>query len=60
MDDKHIARTTRRTVLAGIAAALTPEPLFAQAQQPDGMRRVGFLASGLANDALTKAITPPF
>jgi hypothetical protein len=29
MDDKHLMRATRRTVLAGIAATLAPAPLAA-------------------------------
>jgi hypothetical protein len=36
VEQHPIIRTTRRTVLAGIAAALAPRPLVAQTQQRDG------------------------
>jgi putative tryptophan/tyrosine transport system substrate-binding protein len=40
----------RRTVLAGIAAALAPASLAAQAQPRDGMRRIGVLLDLLPSD----------
>ncbi len=40
----------RRTILAGIAAALMPGTLSAQAQPPGGMRRLGVLIPLRAND----------
>jgi putative tryptophan/tyrosine transport system substrate-binding protein len=46
----RIIRTTRRTVLAGIAVALAPAPLVAQAQPRDGMHRVGALLDLLPSD----------
>src|SRR5665213_335230 len=49
VEQQHIARATRRTVLAGIAATLAPR---AQAQQSNGMRRVGVLMPGISNDPL--------
>ena len=48
--EQHVLRTTRRTVLAGIAATLAPGPLVAQAQQREAMRRLGVLMANLAND----------
>jgi hypothetical protein len=42
--------TKRRTVLAGIAAALALGPLAAQAQPQGGMRRLGALLGSLASD----------
>jgi putative tryptophan/tyrosine transport system substrate-binding protein len=47
---KSIAQTTRRVVLAGIAAAFAPGRLAAQAQQQDGVRRLGVLMGFRAND----------
>ena len=41
--------TTRRAILAGIAAALAPGPLVARAQQRDGTRRIGVLIGGADN-----------
>lgn len=56
MEQHRILCTTRRTVLAGIAATLAPGTRFAQAQQrdgrePQGSRRIGALMATLANDA---------
>ena len=42
--------TTRRTVFAGIAAALMPGPLAAQVPTQGGMRRLGVLMTTLATD----------
>jgi hypothetical protein len=42
--------TTRRAVFAGIAAALMPGPLAAQAPTQGGMRRLGVLMTTLATD----------
>ncbi len=50
MEQQHVVRATRRAVLAGIAAALAPGPLVAQAQQRDAMRRLGVLMASLASD----------
>jgi len=50
VEQHSTACTPRRTVFAGIAAALTQGSLVAQAQQRDGMRRLGVLMFGLAND----------
>ncbi len=43
MEQHRIVGTTRRAVLAGLAAALVPAPLVAQAQPRDVMRRLGVL-----------------
>jgi putative tryptophan/tyrosine transport system substrate-binding protein len=51
VEQHSIRRATRRTVLAGIAATLAPR---AQAQQRDGMRRIGVLMPYLANDPLAQ------
>jgi putative tryptophan/tyrosine transport system substrate-binding protein len=40
----------RRTLIAGVVAALVPRPLAAQAQPAGGMRRLGVLLSLRAND----------
>jgi putative ABC transport system substrate-binding protein len=45
-----IPGATRRTFLAGIAGALAPRPLAAQAQPQGGMRRIGVLMGALASD----------
>jgi len=42
--------TTRRKILAGIAAALAPGPLAAQTQPQSRMRRLGVLMGSLASD----------
>jgi putative tryptophan/tyrosine transport system substrate-binding protein len=55
VEQQHIRRATRRTVLAGIAAALASGPLVARAQQRDGMRRLGVLMPNLANDPEAEA-----
>ena len=47
---KHISTATRRTILAGLAATLGLVPPVAQAQQRDGMRRIGVLIGNPAND----------
>ena len=51
-----IGRPTRRAIFAGIAAALAPRPLVAQARSPDGMRHLGVLMGGLDDpDGQTRA-----
>ena len=50
MEQHATVRTTRRSVIAGIASALASRPLVAEAQQRDGMRRVGALMATAAND----------
>jgi putative ABC transport system substrate-binding protein len=52
VEQHPIRPTTRRTVLAGIAATLASG---AQAQQREGMRRLGALMAGPANDDLGHA-----
>jgi putative ABC transport system substrate-binding protein len=47
---RHIGRTTRRATLIGIAAALAPRSLLAQARSRDGMRRLGVLMGGSDSD----------
>jgi putative tryptophan/tyrosine transport system substrate-binding protein len=54
VEQQHIVCVTRRTVLAGIAATMAPGPLVAQAQQRDGMRRLGVLMTYLENDPVGK------
>jgi hypothetical protein len=49
VEQHPIRRATGRTVLAGIAAALAPSSLAAQAQQRDGMRRLGVIMATLAD-----------
>ena len=44
--DAIVSAPLRRAVLAGVAAALMPRPLLAQAQPPGGMRRLGVLIGG--------------
>ncbi len=51
MAQHRIVRTTRRTILTGIAATLVPGPWAAQAQQRDAMRRLGVLMGSVATDA---------
>ena len=52
----HIGRTTRRALFTGVAAALAPRPLVAQARSPDGMRHLGVLMGGLDDpDGQTRA-----
>jgi len=46
LGQRHIGRTTQRAIFAGIAVALAPRPLVAQAQPRDGMRRLGVLMGG--------------
>jgi putative tryptophan/tyrosine transport system substrate-binding protein len=55
VEQQHIRHAPRRTVLAGIAAALAFGPLVARAQQRDGIRRLGVLASDGADDPEGKA-----
>jgi ABC-type uncharacterized transport system substrate-binding protein len=43
--------TTRRAILAASAATLVPGPRIAQAQQRDGMRRLGVLMASLDSDS---------
>ena len=50
----RLYRVKRRTVLAGIAARVAQGPLIAQAQQRDGMRRLGVLMGTLANDPVAQ------
>src|SRR6516164_6752116 len=51
-----MGRPTRRAISAGIAAALAPRPLVAQARSPDGMRHLGVLMGGLDDpDGQTRA-----
>jgi hypothetical protein len=54
VEQHPIGRATRRTVLAGVAAALAPGRLLAQAQR-DGMRRLGVLFSAAATDPVNQA-----
>ena len=51
MGRRPIRRTARRTIFAGIAAALALRLLVAEAQPRDGMRRLGVLMGG-PNDPL--------
>jgi putative ABC transport system substrate-binding protein len=51
---------TRRTFLAGIAAALASRPLAASAQPQGGMRRVGVLMNRVSNDAEGQALAAAF
>src|SRR5438128_9440688 len=46
---------TRRTVIAGVAAALMPRAVFAQAQPQGGIRRIGVLMGFLASDPAGQA-----
>jgi hypothetical protein len=55
VEQQHILRMTRRTVLAGIAAALAPGARIAQAQQRDGVKRLGVL---LGNAPKPPVLTP--
>jgi len=50
VEQQHITRATRRTVIAGIAATLAQRPLIAQAQQRDGMRSLGVLMGAPATN----------
>jgi putative tryptophan/tyrosine transport system substrate-binding protein len=50
VEQHRIVRTTRRTILTGIAATLVPGPWAAQAQQRDAMRRLGVLMGTVATD----------
>jgi putative tryptophan/tyrosine transport system substrate-binding protein len=50
MRKRAIGCTTRRAVFTGIAAALAPRPLVAQAQSRCGMRRLGVLMGGSGSD----------
>jgi putative tryptophan/tyrosine transport system substrate-binding protein len=60
VEQNHLKRATRRTVLSGIAATLAPGTVAAPAQQRDGMRRLGFISSGLASDQMAKDISTAF
>jgi putative ABC transport system substrate-binding protein len=51
---------TRRTIIAGIAAALLPGPLAAQAPTQGGMRRLGVLMTTLASDPAGQARAAAF
>jgi len=51
VEQHRIVRTTRRTILAGIATTLVPGRRAARAQQRDGMRRLGVLQGFGATDA---------
>jgi putative tryptophan/tyrosine transport system substrate-binding protein len=51
VEQHHIVRTTRRTILTGVAATLLAGARAAQAQQHDAMRRLGVLMGAGAADA---------
>jgi putative tryptophan/tyrosine transport system substrate-binding protein len=52
--------TTRRTIFAGIAAALLPGHLAAQEPTQGGMRRLGVLMTTLASDPAGQARAAAF
>jgi putative tryptophan/tyrosine transport system substrate-binding protein len=52
--------TTRRKILAGIAAALTLTPLAGHAQQPERMRRIGVLIGFSENDPVIQRMVSAF
>ncbi len=54
MEHHRIVGTTRRALLAGIAAALAPGSLAGQAQSRDAMRRLGVLMAPAADDPTGK------
>jgi len=55
MGARGFLHATRRTFLAGIAAAVAPRTLAAQAQPRDGMRRLGVLMGQPASDPEVQA-----
>jgi putative tryptophan/tyrosine transport system substrate-binding protein len=60
VEQQPIARATRRTVLAGIAATMAPGQLVAQAQQRDAIRHLGVLMAGSANDPQQQSTAAAF
>lgn len=61
MEQPRIVRTTRRTVLAGITAALAPVMLAARAQPRHGAsRRLGVLSATAATDPMAQVNAAAF